>query len=88
MSVHFITADEQHAFVSYLDQRSKKRAQLVPLSWFDSVSLVKLAQQSQLMHFLEVIVPKLLHRDGPTLVLVNSSQTEIETYSVEALQAA
>ncbi|GAB3790307.1 hypothetical protein GCM10028818_60240 [Spirosoma horti] len=52
--VHFVTPDQQHAFVSYPKHPNHKGAQLVALSWFASVRLVKQAGQPQLMPFLEV----------------------------------
>lgn len=50
--VHFLTPDSQQVFVSYPDHRSRKAARLIPVSWFESVVLVQLEGQPQLMNFL------------------------------------
>lgn len=66
--IHFLTPDRQKAYVSYPHHRNHKPAQLIDVSWFDSVELVKLDGQPQLMHFLDVILPIWLNNSGPKLV--------------------
>ena len=56
ISVHFLTPDGQQAFVSYPRHPNRKAAQLIPLSWFESVVMVKLESQPQLMTFLDVVL--------------------------------
>ena len=53
--VHFLTPDRRSAFVSYPHHPNRKAAQLISLSWFQSVKLVKLEGQPQLMDFLEFL---------------------------------
>lgn len=56
--VHFLTPDGQQAFVSYPYNRARKAAQLIAISWFESVTLHKLAGQPQLMPFLAMLFTK------------------------------
>lgn len=53
--VHFLTPDSQQAFVSYPYNRARKAAQLIAISWFESVALCKLEGQPQLMPFLAML---------------------------------
>ncbi|ADB42983.1 hypothetical protein Slin_7040 (plasmid) [Spirosoma linguale DSM 74] len=53
--VHFVTEDGQQAFVSYPQHQSQQAARLIPLSWFESVSLVQLAGKPQLMDFVSLL---------------------------------
>ena len=55
ISVHFLTPDGQQAFVSYPHHRGHKAAQLIPISWFESVILFRLEGQPQLMDFLATL---------------------------------
>jgi hypothetical protein len=55
--VHFLTPDQQKAFVSFPNHPNYRAAQFIPLSWFDSVSLVKLDSQTQLSDNSEVVSP-------------------------------
>lgn len=50
--VHFLTPDGQQAFVSYPHHPSRKAAQLIPVRWFQSVSMLQLEGQHQLMDFI------------------------------------
>lgn len=50
--LHFLTPDQQ-AFVSYPQHRSRRAAQLIPISWFDSVEIVALEGEPRLMAFIE-----------------------------------
>lgn len=86
--IHFITPDEQFAFVTYPNQKYLKLGQLIPLSWFDSVNMVKQTKESQLMRFLEEVIPGLMRRDSPLFFLTNSSSDEFDPYLAEALQVA
>lgn len=54
--VHFLTLDGQQAFVSYPRHPNRKAAQLIPVSWFKSVIMVKLEGQPSLMNFLEMVL--------------------------------
>ncbi len=54
--VHFLTPDGLQAFVSYPYRPNRKAAQLIPLSWFESVVLIRLEGQPYLMQFLEVLL--------------------------------
>ena len=56
--VHFLTPDGQQAFVSYPHDRARKAAQLVAISWFQSVTLCRLEGQPQLMSFLSMLFAK------------------------------
>lgn len=60
--VHFLTPDGRNAFVSYPHHPSRKAAQLISLSWFQSVVLVKLDGQPRLMDFLEFLFTGLFSR--------------------------
>ncbi|GAB4025463.1 hypothetical protein [Spirosoma koreense] len=53
LCIHFLTPDGQSAFVTYPRHPNYKAAQLVPISWFQSIVLEKLDGQPQLMSFLE-----------------------------------
>ncbi|AUD07046.1 hypothetical protein [Spirosoma pollinicola] len=53
--VHFLTPDSQQAFVSYPHNRTCKAAQLIAISWFESVTLCPLEGQPQLMSFLGML---------------------------------
>ncbi|WP_461131948.1 hypothetical protein [Spirosoma aerophilum] len=53
--VHFVTADGQQAFVSYPHYKGQKAAQLIPVSWFESVILVQLAGNPRLMDFISLL---------------------------------
>lgn len=66
--IHFLTPDRQKAFVSYPHHRNHKAAQLIDVSWFNSVDMVKLDGHPQLMHFLKVILPVWFSNSGPKLV--------------------
>ncbi|GAB2547747.1 hypothetical protein [Spirosoma aerophilum] len=63
--VHFLTPDGQLAFVTFPFHPCAKAAQLVPLSWFDTVRLVPLVGYSPLMDFLNRILP-VTNLLGPT----------------------
>jgi hypothetical protein len=52
--VHFVTPDQQQAFVSYPNHQAAK---LLSISWFNSVQMIKLDGKPQLMQFLEVTLP-------------------------------
>jgi hypothetical protein len=54
--VHFFTSDGQKAFVSYPHHPNRKAAQLIPVSWFQSVVMVELDGEPRLMKFLDVIL--------------------------------
>lgn len=56
--VHFLTPDGQKVFVSYPYNRACKAAQLIAISWFESVVLCKLEGQPQLMPFLAMLLTK------------------------------
>ena len=83
--IHFLTPDRQKAYVSYPHHRSHKAAQLIDVSWFDSVELVKLDGQPQLMHFLDVILPKWLNNSGPKLVTEDLLIDCIDEYTLRPL---
>ncbi|RZK65786.1 MAG: hypothetical protein EOO85_27795 [Pedobacter sp.] len=53
--VHFWTPDGQQAFVSYPHNRARRAAELVSISWFESVTLCRLEGQPQLMSFLGML---------------------------------
>ena len=78
--VHFLTPDRRQAFVSYPNARSRKAAQLIDISWFNSVDLVKLDNHSPLMHFLEVTLPAWFNHRSPDLAL-----RSLDTLDVYAL---
>ncbi|GAB2547782.1 hypothetical protein [Spirosoma aerophilum] len=63
--VHFITPDQQRAFVTFPRHRFSKTAQFIPVSWFDTVNLVQLEGHSPLMHFLESMLPHLVNPNKP-----------------------
>ena len=86
--VHFLTPDNQNAFVSYPKHPNHKASQLIPVRWFDSVHLVKLNGYPQLMHFLEVVLPKLLNSRGPELVIDNRGGDQLGSYEVGIQSAA
>lgn len=56
--VHFLTSDGQQAFVSYPHNRARKAAELVSISWFESVTLRQLEGQPQLMSLLGILFVK------------------------------
>ena len=86
--IHFLTPNQQQAFVSYPGQRNRKAAQLVDINWFKLVELVKLEGQPQLMHFLDVILPQWLN-DLPTKVIpLDSLAAECIQYGINALSIA
>ncbi|AUD04124.1 hypothetical protein [Spirosoma pollinicola] len=64
--VHFLTPDGQQAFVSYPSDRSCKVAQLIPVSWFQSVTLSPQNGQPQLMPFLDRLFTKEADRHAIT----------------------
>jgi hypothetical protein len=53
--VHFLTEDGQEAFVSYPNNRSRKAGRLIPVSWFQSVTLLQLDGKPRLMDFVEML---------------------------------
>ncbi|SFD91896.1 hypothetical protein [Spirosoma endophyticum] len=86
--VHFITPDQQKAFVSYPRHPNRKAAQLIDISWFKSVDLVKLDGQPQLMHFLEVILPNLLGNCPAKVIPLDSPATMRFKYGINELLVA
>jgi hypothetical protein len=56
ITVHFLTADGQQAFVSYPKHPNHKAAQLIPVRWFASVVLVRLAEQDLLIPLIETFL--------------------------------
>ncbi|SFD43813.1 hypothetical protein [Spirosoma endophyticum] len=55
--IHFITPDQQKAFVSYPNHPNHKAAQFVTLEWFDSVCLIPLDAQPSIFHFPKLTFP-------------------------------
>ncbi|WP_461117093.1 hypothetical protein [Spirosoma jeollabukense] len=86
--VHFLTPDRQQAFVSYPRHRNHKAAQLVDAGWFNSVKLVKMNGQPQLMHFLDVILPSLLGNCPTKVISLDSLATMRCKYGINALPVA
>ncbi|SFE89472.1 hypothetical protein [Spirosoma endophyticum] len=86
--VHFLTPDQQHAFVSYPHHPNHKAAQLIDVSWFNSVKLVKLNGQPQLMHFLDVILPSLLESCLAKVMPLDPLTTRRLNYGVNELLVA
>lgn len=86
--VHFITPDQQHAFVTYPHHRYQKAGQLISVSWFDTVSMTAMAGHSPLMSFLNVTLPALVSAFGPKTETVDTLFGQFETYDVELLLAA
>lgn len=86
--VHFFTPDGQQAFVTYPGHPYPKAAQLVPIGWFESVTMVKLAGSSPLMHVLEVLFTNLRNNEKSTFLLESTSTTTFERYAPERLQVA
>ena len=83
--IHFLTPDRQKAFVSYPHHRNHKAAQLINVSWFDSVDMIKLDGHPQLMHFLETILPLWFNNNGPKLVTEDSLNDHLDTYALRSL---
>ena len=46
ITIHFLTPDQQRAFVSYPNHPNFKAPQIIPLEWFKSVILKSLDQTS------------------------------------------
>ena len=86
--LHFITPDQQKAFVSYPHHRNQKAAQLIDIRWFKSVDLVKLDGHPQLMHFLEVTLPGWFNNRGPKLVAEHSLVDNLDEYALRPLLLA
>ena len=86
--IHFLTPNQQQAFVSYPKNRKHKAAQLIDLSWFNSVDLVKLDGQPQLMYFLEVILPQWLKEHSANVIPLNSLAAERIQNGINALSIA
>jgi len=83
--VHFLTPDRQQAFVSYSNQ---KAAKLIPLSWFDSVQMVKREGQPQLMPFLEETLTGWLKKSFLQVEPNDSSVPEVAAYRASRQMAA
>ena len=88
LCIHFLTSDRQHAFVSYPHHRTHKAAQLIDVNWFNSVELVKLDGQPQLMHFLEVMLPHLLGNGPAKVIPLDSLATMRCKYGINELPVA
>ena len=86
--VHFLTPDHQQAFVSYPNNLNRKAAQLIDISWFNSVVLLKLDGHSRLMHFLEVTLPVWLSTRGPQVVPERSLVDNLDAYARSPLLLA
>lgn len=86
--VHFITADEQNAFVTYPNHRFPKAAQLLDVRWFDTVDLVPMGGNSPLMYFLAVTLAELLAPIGLTIQANNGLFSHFENHDVQQLMAA
>ena len=86
--VHFLTPDKRNAFVSYPHHPNHKAAQLVPLSWFQSVKLVKLEGQPHLMDFLEFLCTGLFRYRCHEFQLDDSFADDYEGYGFTTKLAA
>jgi hypothetical protein len=69
IDVHFLTPDGQQAFVSYPNHPNHRAAQLIPVSWFGSVTLQQLEGQAMLMSFIETFLT------GWSIAGINQRQT-------------
>ncbi|WP_143100694.1 hypothetical protein [Spirosoma endophyticum] len=86
--IHFLTPDQKEAFLSYPNHPKPKAAQLVDIRWFESVELVKLDGQPQLMHFLENILPSWFNKPSANMIPLESIANERTKYGVNVLSIA
>ncbi|GAB4029142.1 hypothetical protein [Spirosoma jeollabukense] len=86
--VHFVTPDQQHAFVSFPKHPNHKAAQLVALSWFGSVWLVKQAGHPQLMPFLNVTLRGWHQKSCLIVDPLDVLSTGVEAYTTPGQLAA
>lgn len=86
--IHFLTLDQQKAFVTYPNHPNRKAAQLVDINWFKSVDLVKLDGQPQLMYFLDVVLPKWFNNHLTKVIPLDSLAAERIQYGINELMVA
>jgi hypothetical protein len=86
--VHALSPDQQKAFVSYPFYPYKKEAQVVPISWFETVTMVPVVGYSPLMHFLAVTLPGLVSSDSPEKVSQPVLFGQFAEYEMDRLVAA
>jgi hypothetical protein len=86
--VHFITPDQQQAFVTFPRHRFSKTAQLIPVSWFDTVNLVQLEGHSPLMYFLESMLPRLVNPIKPKHVPLDYQFNSVKVPKMDMQLAA
>jgi hypothetical protein len=87
LCIHFLTPDRLRVYVTYPNHPFPKAAQLLPVSWFASVRMVKLAAHPTLMHFLEQTLPKWLAIPGPQ-VLTTQFSNQLDSYTANSTLAA
>lgn len=86
--VHFITPDQEQAFVTFPHHPFKKAAQLIPVSWFETVRMVQLEGQSPLLYFLECMLPRLVSSKKPKLVPADLLFDQVEVHEFDGMMAA
>ncbi|AKD56200.1 hypothetical protein [Spirosoma radiotolerans] len=86
--VHFLTPDGQQAFVSYPRHSNRKAAQMIPVSWFETVVMTPLGEQPCLMNFLETLFTGWFTDSCVDYGLGTGGLNELNTYSFSDRQAA
>ncbi|GAB2551809.1 hypothetical protein [Spirosoma aerophilum] len=86
--VHFITSDQQSAFVTYPHHPYQKAAQLVSLNWFESINMIPMDGYSPLMDFLANTLPALVNPFESALQPIGVVLGQFEGYDVDLLLAA
>jgi hypothetical protein len=86
--VHFLTPDQQLAFVTYPFHPYPKTAQFVPVSWFDTVCLAPLAGYSPLVDFLIFTLPGFMNPVVPVSQPVEARWGSWEGHNANRLLAA
>jgi hypothetical protein len=86
--VHFITPDQQHAFVTYPHHPFQKSAAFVSVSWFETITMIPMDGYSPLMSFLESTLPGLLSPASPVLQPVEELFGRFQVYDMDMLLAA
>jgi hypothetical protein len=86
--VHFITPDQQSAFVTYPHHPFRKAAQFVAVNWFETISMLPMEGYSPLMDFLADTLLGLVGSSDLTIRSMEALQGQFDTYNVDLLLAA
>lgn len=86
--VHFITPDQQSAFVTYPHHPFQKAGQFVSVNWFETINMIHMEGNSSLMDFLTNTLPGLVRPFDATVQPLEAVLGQFERYDVDMLLAA